>query len=232
MLFSSLTSLILLPTPLFSPLSYPIFPIHQAAEACCAAIGTHSLVRETLDLLIPRVKGEVPGGDTFTQRKYWLKFCQYLDFVYVSLSLFCSCALNLLNYSVYLSLYLSQSLSIHLSLSAFLFLSPSLFPSFSLSLYIYIYMYIYIALDFSLSCSRSRFHSLPNSLSLFLCFFTSLSLFFFSIKSFGCEGTSALRLLTHIIKGFPKNVEHQALIGSESTELGSSISVILTDPKL
>ena len=42
----------------------------QAAEACCIALGAHTVIRETLDLLIPRVKGDLPGGDTFSQRKY------------------------------------------------------------------------------------------------------------------------------------------------------------------
>ena len=34
------------------------------------AVGAHTVIKEILDLLIPGVKGDLPGGDTFTQREY------------------------------------------------------------------------------------------------------------------------------------------------------------------
>ena len=40
-----------------------------AAESCCEKLGVRVSQEEILDLLIPRVRGEVPGGDTFSQSK-------------------------------------------------------------------------------------------------------------------------------------------------------------------
>ena len=56
-------------------------------------------------------------------------------------------------------------------------------------------------------------------------------LFFLSFADL-IKGTSALRLLTHIIQGFPKSIQHQVLTDIEKNHLGSSISVILTDTQL
>ena len=62
------------------------FIISPAAEACCVSLGANTNIQEILDLLIPRVKGEIPGGDTFTQRKYCTCcLCIFIYFVLVIL---------------------------------------------------------------------------------------------------------------------------------------------------
>ena len=62
------------------------FDIFLAAEACCVSLGANTNIQEILDLLIPRVKGEIPGGDTFTQRKYCTCcLCIFIYFVLVIL---------------------------------------------------------------------------------------------------------------------------------------------------
>lgn len=43
--------------------------IRVSTEICCQTIGMHSPWNELLDLLIPKVQGDVTGGDTFSHRK-------------------------------------------------------------------------------------------------------------------------------------------------------------------
>ena len=49
--------------------NHVIYLMLTAAESCCVSLGSRVIHEEILDLLIPRVRGEVPGGDTFSQSK-------------------------------------------------------------------------------------------------------------------------------------------------------------------
>ena len=60
--------------------------LQQAAEACCMALGAHTVIKEILDLLIPGVKGDLPGGDTFTQREY----CSFFTLLHHDVAFHCN----------------------------------------------------------------------------------------------------------------------------------------------
>jgi hypothetical protein len=57
---------------LLSSLSIPIkdddAEVRVEAELCCSQLGSCIIPHDALDLLLPRVTGEVAGGDTFSQR--------------------------------------------------------------------------------------------------------------------------------------------------------------------
>ena len=59
---------------LFASLSAPIrdeeVDIRVATEKTCQVIGSHVLITHVLDLLIPRVRGEVSGTDTSSHREF------------------------------------------------------------------------------------------------------------------------------------------------------------------
>jgi dynein assembly factor 5 len=47
--------------------------VRNAAELCCFRIGSQAAISDVLDILLPRVAGEVPGGDTSGQRTSGLR---------------------------------------------------------------------------------------------------------------------------------------------------------------
>ena len=72
---SNLTEMIVLQIMTITIIISLKFFVLSAAESCCINLGSRVSHEEILDLLIPRVKGEVPGGDTFSQsEQFFLHF--------------------------------------------------------------------------------------------------------------------------------------------------------------
>ena len=134
---------------------------------------------EILDLLIPRVRGEVPGGDTFSQSKQIQLILDRVVFSCLVLScLVLSCLV--LSCLVFSSLFFSSLFFFYHFLCSFTsFLSTSFF-----------FLFSYI--------------SIPNSPNQFF------------LSHHIMLGTSAIRLLTHVILGFPLKSQE---INTENSEI-------------
>ena len=119
------------------------------------------------------------------------------------------------------SVELCRCILFHFILSYFIYLFLSLAPHSSYALLSFKDLF-----TFSTNSSSTSYLCIFIYPILYLILYLVLYLFLLPL------GTSAIRLLTHVIQGFSKNVHGSVRTDAETDSIASTISVILTDPLL